>query len=164
MPEDVLSIAGYIEKNGFLTYSNAGSSMMPLLKQGRDLLTVRAKKPGERFAPGDVLLYRRPPGKNVLHRVVAISGDGSYVLLGDNCVSREYGVTDRDVIGVMTGFVRRGKEHSVTEPGYLRYTARILKNEKRRVRLLKLRASARRFARRVLHAVRKKAADSGRER
>ena len=29
--------------------------------------------------------------------------------------------TDNDIIGVMTGFVRGGKEHSVREPGYRLY-------------------------------------------
>lgn len=33
----------YLEKNGSMTYSNVGVSMMPLLKQGRDLFTVRKK-------------------------------------------------------------------------------------------------------------------------
>ena len=59
--------------------------MLPLLRQGRDLFTVRAKKPGERLQVGDVALYRRPPGRYVLHRIVE-AGEGEYVLLGDNCV------------------------------------------------------------------------------
>ncbi len=126
------SIGEYLSENGTLTYSNVGTSMLPLLRQGRDLFTVRAKKPGERLQVGDVALYRRPPGRYVLHRIVE-AGEGEYVLLGDNCVRREYGIRDEDVLGVMTAYIRNGIEHSVTEPAYRRYTARILRTEKSRI-------------------------------
>ena len=43
------------------------------------------------------------------------------MILGDNCVNREYGITDDDILGVMTGFVRDGKQHTVTERGYRLY-------------------------------------------
>ena len=35
------SIEDYLNERGTLTYSNVGTSMMPLLRQGRDLFTVR---------------------------------------------------------------------------------------------------------------------------
>ena len=44
------------------------------------------------------------------------------LLLGDNCVSREYGITDADIIGVMTGYVHNGRKHSVNELGYRIYS------------------------------------------
>ena len=148
---EATSIAGYLERNGTLTYTNVGTSMMPLLKQGRDLFTVRAKKPGERLSVGDVAIYRR--GKStVLHRVVEVT-DSGYVMLGDNCVRREYGISEGDVIGVMTGYVRRGKAHSVTEPAYLRYTSRILRNEQLRVGRKKLAAMIRSAGGRALRAL-----------
>ena len=52
-----ISIGEYLEKNGTLTYANVGVSMLPLLRQGRDLFTVR-KKGAERCRAGDVVLYR----------------------------------------------------------------------------------------------------------
>lgn len=110
----------YLEKNGTMTYSNVGVSMMPLLKQGRDLFTVR-KKGKERCKKYDVVLYRRPPSHYVLHRVIRVRRH-DYVILGDNCVSKEYGITDRDIIGVMTGFVHKGKQHTVDEFGYRLYS------------------------------------------
>ena len=129
------SIAGYLAEHGTLTYSNVGVSMMPLLKQGRDLFTVRAKRPGERLSVGDVALYRRGDDI-VLHRVVEVT-EGGYVMLGDNCVKREHGIAEDDVFGVMTGYVRRGKTHSVTDRTFRNYTARILKYEKPRIARLK---------------------------
>ncbi len=118
---DAVSYEEHLEKHGTLTYSNVGVSMLPLLRQGRDLFIVEKKGP-ERCAAGDVVLYRRPPDQYVLHRVIRVRPE-DYVILGDNCVNREYGITDRDIIGVMTGFVRDGKTHSVTERGYRLYSA-----------------------------------------
>ncbi len=110
----------YLEKNGELTYSNVGTSMLPLLRQGRDLFTVR-KKGLERCKRGDVVLYRRPPDKYVLHRVIEVRAR-DYVILGDNCVRKEYGITDGDILGVMTGFVRGGREYSVGDLKYRLYS------------------------------------------
>ena len=115
-----LSFEEYLDQNGSLTYTNVGVSMLPLLRQGRDLFTVE-KKGLARCRVGDVVLYRRPPEQYVLHRIVAVR-PGDYVPLGDNCIAREYGVTDADVLAVMTGFVRNGRAHSVLKPGYRLYT------------------------------------------
>ncbi len=141
------SIEDYLNERGTLTYSNVGVSMMPLLRQGRDLFTVRKKGP-ERCKVGDVVLYKRPPDKYVLHRIVEVRRD-SYVILGDSCVNREYGIRDSDILGVMTGYIRDGKEHSVTEQAYLDYTARILRNEKKRVARIRLKLRIRRTLRRM---------------
>ena len=115
-----ISYEEYLERNGRLTYTNVGVSMFPLLRQGRDLFIVQ-KKGMQRCGVGDVVLYRRPPEHYVLHRIVEVR-DADYVLLGDNCIGRESGVTDKDILAVMTGFVRDGREHSVSEPGYRLYT------------------------------------------
>lgn len=115
-----ISYEEYLDRNGSLTYTNVGVSMLPLLRQGRDLFIVQKKGP-RRCGVGDVVLYRRPPEHYVLHRIVEVR-DADYVLLGDNCIGRESGVTDKDILAVMTGFVRDGREHSVTEPGYRFYT------------------------------------------
>lgn len=110
----------YLEKHGSLTYTNVGVSMLPLLRQGKDMFIV-VRKDGQRCKVGDVVLYRRPPDKYVLHRVIKVCAD-SYVILGDNCVHKEYGIKEEDVIAVMTGYIRNGKEHSVKERGYRLYS------------------------------------------
>lgn len=114
----------YLDKNGSLTYTNVGVSMMPLLRQGKDLFTV-TKKTERRCRVGDVVLYRRPPDKYVLHRVIAVRPK-DYVILGDNCVGKEYGIKDSDILGVMTGFVRNGREYTVNDKAYKLYSAYIL--------------------------------------
>lgn len=113
------SFEEYLGSHDSLTYRNTGTSMMPLLKEGRDLFTVAGK--GEsRCCRGDVVLYRRGE-EYVLHRIIRVR-EHDYVILGDNCVRKETGITDADIIGVMTGFVHRGREHSVKETGYRLYS------------------------------------------
>ena len=60
----------------------------------------------------DIPLYKRDNGKYIVHRVIKVSEDG-YVLCGDNCLDKEYGITDKHIIGVMTSVVRDGKTISV---------------------------------------------------
>ncbi len=110
----------YLDKNGEMTYTNRGTSMLPLIKQDRDMFTVK-KKSTERCRKYDVVLYRRPPESYVLHRIVEVRPD-SYVLLGDNCLNKEYGISGKDIIGVMTKYIRNGKEHSTSEIGYKIYS------------------------------------------
>ena len=124
------SFEEYLKTNGSLTYTNVGVSMMPLLRQGRDLFTVREKGP-ERCEKGDVVLYRRPPDRYVLHRIVEVRPK-DYVILGDNTVTKEY-VKDEDIIGVMTGFSRGGKDFTVDDPAYKAYTSFILRTNPARV-------------------------------
>ena len=142
------SIEDYLNENGTLTYSNVGTSMMPLLRQGKDLFIV-TKKGTERCKVGDVVLYKRPPDKYVLHRVVEVRSE-DYVILGDNCINREYGIRDKDILGIMTGYVRDGVEHSVTEKDYQDYTARILRTEKSRTAKLKMKQKAKRAVKRLV--------------
>ena len=105
--EQAMTYEEYLDRYPRLVRTNVGVSMLPLLRQGRDLFIVEKRGPG-RLRAGDVVLYRRPPDKYVLHRIVKVRAE-DYVILGDNCVGREYGVTDGDILGVMTGFVRSGK-------------------------------------------------------
>ena len=118
--EQGLSYEEYLDRYPHLMRTCTGVSMLPLLKQGRDLFVVK-KRGSDRLRAGDVVLYRRPPDKDVLHRIVQVR-EKDYVILGDNCVNREYGITDDDILGVMTGFVRNGKQHDVTEAGYRLYS------------------------------------------
>ena len=135
-----LSYEEYLERHGSLTYTNVGTSMLPLLREGRDLFTLVPKR--GRCRVGDVVLYRRPPDRWVLHRVVAVLPEG-YLILGDNCVARER-VAEEDVIAVMVGFVRCGREHSVDELAYRVYTRAIIVLERPRVLLKRMLSAARR--------------------
>jgi hypothetical protein len=68
-----------------------------------------------------VVLYRRPNGQHVLHRILKVR-QNDYVICGDNRRVREFGVPDEWIIGVLTGVVRDGKQISVTDRKYRLYT------------------------------------------
>ena len=105
-----------LEQDGRLVYKTKGSSMRPLLHENRDLVVIYAAK--ERLHKYDVALYRRGPAY-VLHRVVKVLDD-AYLIRGDNTYALER-VPDEAVIGVLTGFNRKGHYHDVTDRGYQLY-------------------------------------------
>ena len=107
-----------IERTGKLVYTNVGDSMMPLIKQGRDLLII--EKPDGRLKRYDIPLYKRDSGQYVLHRVLKVR-ENDYVICGDNRYCKEYGITDRHIIGVLTSVVRDGKELDFGSFGYRLY-------------------------------------------
>lgn len=107
-----------IEKNGRIIYTNVGDSMLPLLRQRRDLIII--EKPVGRCKKYDVPLCKLDSGRYVLHRVLKVREDG-YIICGDNRWQCEYGITDRHIIGVLTGFVRDGVTYSVNDRRYKLY-------------------------------------------
>ena len=116
--EGTLSFEEYLAKYGSLTYRNKGVSMMPLLKQDRDLFTL-VPKGEERCSKYDVVLYKNRAGSYVLHRIIKVR-PGDYVIRGDNTYHNEY-QKDSDIIGVMSSFVHNGKNGTVEAPGYKAY-------------------------------------------
>ncbi len=113
-----VSFEEILEKEGRLVYSSVGDSMLPLIRQGRDLLVI--ERPDGRLKKYDVPLYRRDSGQYVLHRVLKVR-ENDYVICGDNRWAKEYGVTDRQILGVLTAVIRDGKEVPVTDRRYRLY-------------------------------------------
>lgn len=107
-----------IERDGRLVYTNIGDSMRPLIRQDRDIVII--EKPRGKLKKYDVPLYKRDNGQYVLHRVLKVR-DSDYVICGDNRYSKEYGITDCQIIGVLTAVVRGGKEIPVTDFRYRLY-------------------------------------------
>lgn len=108
-----------LDRSGRLIYYCVGDSMMPMLRQKKDLMIIN-KKPSGRCRKYDVVLYRRDTGQYVMHRILKVRKH-DYVICGDNRYRREYGITDRHIIGVLSGFIRNGKTHSVNEKSYKLY-------------------------------------------
>ena len=115
-----ISIEKYLRETGKLTYKNAGVSMMPLLKQGRDLFTLEAYR-GQSLKKYDVVMFKRKNGKYVLHRIININSDGTYEIMGDNCVTSENHIKKDAILGIMTSFVHRGREIKVDNRLYKMY-------------------------------------------
>ena len=108
-----------LARDGRLFYTNVGDSMMPLIKQGRDLLVI--EKTHGKLKKYDILLYKRDNGQYVLHRILKVRKN-DYVICGDNRWSKETGITDRHIIGVLTALVREGKEVPLDTRKYRLYT------------------------------------------
>ncbi len=93
--------------HGRIIYTNVGDSMMPFIKQGRDVLII--EKTDGNLKKYDVPLYKRPTGQYVLHRIHRIDKDG-YVTCGDNRSFLERGIKREQIIGVLVGVIRGEKE------------------------------------------------------
>lgn len=103
-----------------LVYHNVGDSMRPLIRQGKDLMVIEPRPQG-RCKRYDVVLYRRPSGQYVLHRILKVGKD-DYVICGDNRSWLEVGVPDEWIIGILTAVLRDGKrELKVTNWRYRLY-------------------------------------------
>ena len=105
-----------LSRDGTLVYRTRGVSMEPMLRQNRDLVIIRV--PASRLKKYDVALYRRG-NDYVLHRVMEVRPD-HYLIRGDNTFSME-NVPDEAVIGVLTGFRRKGKPVRIESAGYRFY-------------------------------------------
>lgn len=99
-----LHIEEVLEKQGFYMSTTVGTSMYPLLRNRRDTIVIYpVTEPLKKY---DVPLYRRRE-KYVLHRIVKVTPQG-YVICGDNCIQKEYDITQDQIIGVLRG-IRRGE-------------------------------------------------------
>ena len=84
-----------------------GISMRPLLRQGRDIVVI--KKPPFPLKVGDAPIYKVKNKKElVLHRILKVNDDGSYIIRGDNLFFKEH-VFENQIVGVMRAFYREGK-------------------------------------------------------
>lgn len=107
-----------LNEKGVLVYTNVGDSMFPLIRQNRDLIII--KKHQGRLKKYDVPLYKRDSGQYVLHRVLKVRRN-DYVLCGDNRCNKEYGISDKHIIGVLTAVKRNGRTINVTDRKYRIY-------------------------------------------
>ncbi len=106
-----------LERDGVLVYTNKGRSMLPLLRENRDLMVIERKGP-ERCKKYDAVLFKRGD-KYVLHRILKVR-EQDYYIVGDNLRKGDY-VRDEQILGVLTQVVRDGKTINADDPAYLRY-------------------------------------------
>jgi len=109
--EDVLA------EEGLFVSTTVGVSMFPMLRNRRDTIIVMPYE--GRLKKYDVPLYKRG-SDYILHRIIEVLPD-SYVICGDNCIQKEYGITDEQILGVLTGFYRGSKQINMDGFGYKLY-------------------------------------------
>lgn len=112
-----VEIEKLLRQEGVFVTTTSGVSMEPLFRERRD--TVVIVPVTGRLRKYDVPLYRR--GEDyVLHRIIEVRPD-SYVIRGDNCLHKEFGITDAMIVGVMAEFYRKEKHVAVTDWRYRLY-------------------------------------------
>lgn len=94
-----------------------GVSMLPMLRQGRDMVELSPLP--ERLQKYDLPVYQYPSGKYVMHRVVAVKED-HYICLGDNTYEYEK-IQHAQMIGLVSAFKRGDKRIDVHDPIYRLY-------------------------------------------
>lgn len=107
------TIREVLESGGEFTMFPRGTSMLPLIVQGRDSVTLR--KP-DRLRRGDIAFYKRSGGEFVLHRIIG-ERDGAFTMCGDNQLSPEYGIKPEQVIARVDYLTRKGKR--IAAEGFL---------------------------------------------
>lgn len=116
-----------------LTFTPTGTSMLPMLNGLDDTVTFSPKP--ERLKKYDVAFYRRQKQDQlVLHRMVGFDKSGGYIFSGDGQYYYEYGISDDDILALMTSFTHKGKKYSVTDFSYKLYIRRMML--KKRFRML----------------------------
>ena len=100
-----------------VSLSPKGTSMLPMLRQGIDAVTL-SPLPGQ-LRKYDIPLYRRENGQYVLHRIVRCGE--TYTCIGDNQFRPETGVRREQMIAVVTAFTRNGRQWSVSSLPYQVY-------------------------------------------
>lgn len=110
-------IEDILKEEGIFVSTTVGVSMYPMLRNRRDTIIVEPY--AGRLRRYDVPLYKRG-SDYILHRIIKVCPD-SYVICGDNCIQREYGITDEQILGVLTGFYRGSKKINMDGVAYKLY-------------------------------------------
>lgn len=108
-----------IENGGKVCFTPKGNSMLPLLRSGIDTVTLeKAKIPLKKYS---IVFYQRENGQYVLHRLIGRKKH-CFVMRGDNQFRNETGITEEQMIAVVTEFCRGGKVYSTDDRKYRLYS------------------------------------------
>ena len=97
-----------------------GTSMLPLLVQTRDSVVLKRRE-GTPALKNDIAFYRRKNGQFVLHRVMRICPDGTYVMCGDNQCVLEKGIEPSQIIAYVSEIYRKDKKIALGGARYSLY-------------------------------------------
>ena len=145
-----------LEEKGFVIYTNVGYSMLPLLRQKRDIIEICRKGPG-RCKKYDVVLYKR--GETyILHRILKVLPEG-YIIAGDHNTFLETDVTDSMILGVMSRVIRDGRTIAMNNIWYKTYVHLWCDAYPIRMLLLRLKSRIRAVLSRIKHKIMQESLD-----
>ena len=113
-----LSIEDELKKYGNYATNTVGVSMKPLFRTHRD--TVVLSVVDREIKKYDIVLYKLPDGRYILHRVIGIR-DGEFIIRGDNTFTREH-IPGEWILAYVTSFTRKGKKSKTTDLSYRIYS------------------------------------------
>ena len=97
-----------IKELGYAVAPITGTSMLPLLKEGRDRVELEPCSQ-ERLKKGDVVLYKKNDGTLVLHRIIKTENGEFFTVLGDHQFNNDERVNNNQIIAVACGFFIKGR-------------------------------------------------------
>ena len=108
-----------LDSGAKISFVPKGISMKPMLS-GNDMVIL--EKPKGKLKKYDLPLYVYPETDDyVIHRVISFDKNGNYIICGDNNITKEYGITDENIIAVVTAYYKNGKLKSVDGISYKIY-------------------------------------------
>lgn len=97
-----------------------GISMLPLIVPKRDSVVLE-KKEISSIKKHDIILYRRNNGQFILHRILKVCKNGTYVLCGDNQTVMEKNVRPEQIIGYVSKIYKGERVLSASSFSYRIY-------------------------------------------
>ena len=93
---------------GFAVVPISGTSMWPLLKEGKSQIQL-VSGGTKQLKKGDVVLYRREDGTLVLHRIIKIVKKNTYLVCGDHQWKLEEQIREDQILAAAQGFFINGR-------------------------------------------------------
>ena len=121
-----------ISSGGEFRLFHKGTSMMPLLRQGKDSVVLVA--PND-IKKNDILLYKRANGQFVMHRAIKIKND-EYIMCGDNQYEHERGIKKENILAKVKGIYRGDVYFETNNTEYQKYVKRKLPVRRAKIRFL----------------------------
>lgn len=97
-----------------------GTSMLPLLEEGKALAEVEASDK-KQLKKGDVVLYKKNDNTLVLHRIIKIEGEDNFTVLGDHQFKNAEQIKGEQIIAVARAFFINGRYVDGKNPIYRVY-------------------------------------------
>ncbi len=109
IPNDVFcpAVKQMLEDGLDVEFTVTGNSMWPLLKNGRDRVTLTLCK-AENIKKGDIVLFEALPSKYLLHRVTRVF-EKIFETTGDSNTFRDGSFPKTHIIGKAVKITRKGK-------------------------------------------------------
>lgn len=118
-------------------FTPTGDSMRPTLDGINDTVTLTQKP--DKLKPHDIAFYlRKRDNALILHRVIKVNADNTYVMSGDNQYYLDYDIAYDDVLAVMKSYTKGDKTIHTTDFLYRFYSCFILIKKYTRIFISKI--------------------------